>query len=136
MDSIHYRLLHGEQFGRLAQMAIGDGRLRRVAGAISWIKDHFAEPLEIGALAKRVNMSASALHGHFKAVASMSPIQYQKRLRLQEARRMLLSGASSAEAVAYEVGYTSPSQFSREYARLFGDPPRRDAERLRSPSPR
>jgi transcriptional regulator GlxA family with amidase domain len=112
-------------------MAIGDGRLPRVAGAIAWIKDHFAEPLQIDALAKRVNMSSSALHNHFKAVAAMSPIQYQKRLRLEEARRRLVSDGTSAEAVAYEVGYASPSQFNREYVRLFGQPPRRDAERTR-----
>ena len=131
LRELHFRLLQGEQHGRLAEMAIGYGRLRRVAGAISWIKEHFAEPLQIDALAKQVNMSASALHGHFRAVAGVSPIQYQKHLRLQEARRLLLSGATSAEAVAYEVGYASPSQFSREYARLFGRPPRRDAERMR-----
>lgn len=80
-------------------------------------------------------MSASALHGHFKAVAGASPIQYQKHLRLQEARRLLLSGATSAESVAYEVGFASPSQFSREYARLFGRPPRRDTERIRERGP-
>jgi len=131
LREIEYRLLQTEQFGRLAQMAIGDGRLRRVSGAIAWIKEHFAEPLEIDALAKRVNMSPSALHSHFKAVAAVSPIQYQKRLRLQEARRLLMSGATSAEAVAYEVGYASASQFSREYGRLFGQPPRRDSERMR-----
>jgi AraC-like DNA-binding protein len=131
-QELHYRLLQSEQFGRLAGMAIGDGRLRRVSGAIAWIKEHFAEPMEIEALAKRVNMSPSALHAHFKAVAAMSPIQYQKRLRLQEARRRLLSGATSAEGVAYEVGYASASQFSREYVRLFGQPPRRDAERMRN----
>jgi AraC-like DNA-binding protein len=131
LRELHYRLLQSEQFGRLAHMAIGDGRLRRVSGAIAWIKAHFAEPLQIEALAKRVHMSPSALHNHFKAVAAMSPIQYQKRLRLQEARRRLLSGATSAEAVAYEVGYASASQFSREYVRLFGQPPRRDAERMR-----
>ena len=131
LRELHYRLLQSEQFGRLAGMAIGDGRLRRVSGAIAWIKEHFAEPMEVEALAKRVNMSPSALHAHFKAVAAMSPIQYQKRLRLEEARRLLLSGAASAEAVAYQVGYASPSQFSREYVRLFGQPPRRDAERLR-----
>jgi len=91
----------------------------------------FAPPLLIEALAKRVNMSPSALRSHFRAVAAMSPIQYQKRLRLQEARRLLLSNATSAEAIAYEVGYASPSQFSREYARLFGQPPRRDAESVR-----
>jgi AraC-like DNA-binding protein len=132
LREIHYRLLQSEQFGRLAQMAIGDGRLRRVSGAIAWIKEHFAEPLQIETLAKQVNMSPSALHHHFKAVAAMSPVQYQKRLRLQEARRLLLSDATSAEAVAYEVGYASASQFNREYVRLFGQPPRRDAERLRA----
>ena len=131
LRELHYRLLQGEQFGRLAQMAIGEGRLRRVSGAIAWIKEHFAEPLRIEALAKRVHLSPSALHSHFKAVAAMSPIQYQKRLRLQEARRLLLSGVASAEAVAYEVGYASATQFSREYVRLFGQPPRRDTERLR-----
>jgi AraC-like DNA-binding protein len=131
LRELHYRLLQSEQFGRLAQMAIGDGRLRRVSAAIAWIKEHYAEPLQIEALAKRTNMSPSALHNHFKSVAAVSPIQYQKQLRLQEARRLLLSGATSAEAVAYEVGYASPSQFSREYARLFGQPPRRDAERMR-----
>jgi transcriptional regulator GlxA family with amidase domain len=131
LRELHYLLLQSEQYGRLAQMAIGDGRLRRVSGAIAWIQEHFTEPLEIEALAKRVNMSPSALHAHFKAVAAMSPIQYQKSLRLQEARRRMLSGATSAEVIAYEVGYASASQFSREYTRLFGQPPRRDAERMR-----
>src|SRR5688572_19976282 len=120
-----------EQFGHLARMAIGDGRLRRVSGAIAWIKEHFAEPLQIETLARHVNMSPSALHHHFKAVTAMSPVQYQKRLRLGEARRLLSSGALSAEAVGYNVGYASASQFSREYARLFGKPPRRDAEQVR-----
>jgi AraC-like DNA-binding protein len=129
---IDYRLLQSEQFGRLAQMAIGDGRLRRVSGAISWIKEHFAEPLQIEELASRVHMSPSALHAHFKAATALSPIQYQKRLRLQEARRRLLAGAPSADSVAYEVGYASASQFSREYARLFGLPPRRDTEQARA----
>lgn len=132
LRELYFRLLQGEQQGRLAEIAISDGRLRRVAGAIAWIKAHYAEPLQVEALAKRVNMSPSALHEHFRAVAGVSPIQYQKRLRLEEARRLLLAGATSAEAVAYEVGYASASQFSREYARLFGQPPRRDAERLRA----
>jgi len=135
LRELHFRLLQGEQHGRLAEMAIGDGRVRRVAGAIGWIKEHYSEPLQIEALAKRVNMSASALHAHFRAVAGVSPIQYQKHLRLQEARRLLLVGATSAEAVAYEVGYASASQFSREYGRLFGQPPRRDAERMRELTP-
>ncbi|HEX8360046.1 MAG TPA: AraC family transcriptional regulator [Longimicrobium sp.] len=129
---IDYRLLQSDQFGRLAQMAIGEGRLRRVSGAISWIKEHFAEPMQIEELASRVHMSPSALHAHFKAATALSPIQYQKRLRLQEARRRLLAGAPSADSVAYEVGYASASQFSREYARLFGLPPRRDAEHIRA----
>ncbi len=128
---LHYRLLQTEQYGRLAQIAIGEGRLRRVAGAINWITEHFAEPLKIETLAKQVHLSPSALHSHFKAVVAMSPIQYQKQLRLQEARRRLLAGEESAQRVAYEVGYASASQFSREYLRLFGQPPRRDAERLR-----
>ena len=136
LRELHYRLLQSEQYGRLAQIAIGDGRLRRVSGALTWIKDHFAEPLQIDELAKRVNMSPSALHHHFKAVAAMSPVQYQKQLRLQEARRLLLSDATSAEAVAYQVGYASPSQFNREYVRLFGQPPRRDADRLRATASR
>jgi AraC-like DNA-binding protein len=131
LRELHYRLLQGEQQGRLAEIAIGDGRLRRVAGAIAWIKTHFAESLRIDVLARRANMSPSALHSHFKAVTAVSPIQYQKQLRLQEARRRLLTGGTSAEAVAYDVGYVSASQFSREYARLFGQPPRRDAERIR-----
>ena len=132
LRELHYRLLQSEQYGRLAQIAIGDGRLRRVSGAIAWIKEHFAEPILIDELAKRVNMSPSALHHHFKAVTAMSPVQYQKQLRLQEARHLLLSDAASAEAVAYEVGYASASQFNREYVRLFGQPPRRDAERMRA----
>jgi AraC-like DNA-binding protein len=131
LRELHYRLLQGKQQARLAETAIGEGRLRRVAGAIAWIKAHYAEPLQIETLATGANMSPSALHAHFKAVTAMSPIQYQKRLRLQEARRMLLSETQSAEAVAHEVGYASPSQFSREYVRLFGEPPRRDAARMR-----
>jgi AraC-like DNA-binding protein len=129
---LHYRLLHGDQQGRLAEIAIGDGRLRRVAAALTWMKEHYAEPLRVEDLAKRANMSPSALHAHFSAVTGVSPIQYQKQLRLQEARSRLLAGGTSAEAVAYEVGYASPSQFSREYARLFGQPPRRDAEAMRA----
>jgi AraC-like DNA-binding protein len=133
----HQRVAGSQDGLREVEIALGEGRLRRVAGAITWIKAHFAEPLQIEDLAKGVSMSPSALHAHFRAAAGVSPIQYQKRLRLrlrlrlEEARRLLLAGGTSAEAVAYEVGYASPSQFNREYARLFGAPPRRDAERLR-----
>ena len=135
LRELHYRLLQTEQFGRLAQIAIGDSRLQRLSGAIAWIKEHFAEPLHIEELARLVNMSPSALHHHFKAVAAVSPVQYQKRLRLQHARKLLLAESTSAESVAYQVGYASPSQFNREYVRLFGEPPRRDAERMRSEAP-
>jgi AraC-like DNA-binding protein len=135
LRELQYRLLKDEQGERLAEIAIGDGRLRRVAGAIAWIKAHFVEPLDVETLARHVAMSASAFHTHFKTVTGMSPIQYQKHLRLQEARRLLLAELTSAEAVAYQIGYASPSQFSREYARLFGEPPRRDAERMRESVP-
>ena len=131
LREIHFRLLQDEQSGSLASIALGDGRLRRVAKAITWIKEHFAEPMRIETLASHVHMSPSALHQHFKAATALSPIQYQKRLRLETARQRLLSGATSAESVAYDVGYASASQFSREYARLFGQPPRRDAELAR-----
>ncbi len=135
LREFHHRLLQGEQQGRLAEMALGTGRLRRVGAAIAWIRTHYAETVQVDDLARLVSMSPSALHAQFRAATGVSPIQYQKRLRLQEARRLLLTNASSAEAVAYEVGYASPSQFSREYARLFGQPPRRDAERMREPTP-
>jgi AraC-like DNA-binding protein len=135
LREFQYRLLQGGQQGRLAEMAVGDGRLRRVATAITWIREHFTESLQVEDLARLVSMSPSALHAHFRAAAGVSPIQYQKRLRLHEARRRLLTDASSAEAVAYQVGYASASQFSREYARLFGQPPRRDADRMRELSP-
>jgi AraC-like DNA-binding protein len=131
LRELNYRLLQDDRPGRLAEMAIGDGRLRRVSGAIAWLRDHYAEPMEVADLARRSNMSPSSLHHEFKAVTALSPLQYQKRLRLQEARRLLASGTTSAEGTAYEVGYASASQFSREYARLFGEPPRRDAERIR-----
>ena len=106
-------------------------RAQRIARAIRWLKDHFAEPLRIEALAREVRLSPSALHRYFKAVTAMSPLQYQKRLRLQEARRLMLGDGLDASGAGFRVGYGSPSQFSREYSRLFGAPPRRDVEMLR-----
>ncbi len=128
---ILYRLLTGEQGGRLRQIAVHNSLTQRVARAIEWIKRHYAEPLSINAVASEVCMSASGLHHHFKAVTAFSPLQYQKHLRLQEARRLMLSDALDAASAGYKVGYQSPSQFSREYARLFGAPPQRDIARLR-----
>jgi AraC-like DNA-binding protein len=105
-----------------------------VRKAIEWLQEHFAEPLQIESFAREVNMSPSSLHHHFKAVTAMSPVQYQKQLRLQEARRLLLSEDVDAATAGHRVGYESPSQFSREYSRLFGAPPARDLKRLREPA--
>src|SRR4051812_47121708 len=111
LRELHFRLLQGEQHGRLAEMAIGDGRLRRVAGAIGWIKEHYAEPLQIEALAKRVNMSASALHGHFRAVAGGRPVPYQKRARPEETRPPPASGAARGEGGAPPAGVSGAAAF-------------------------
>jgi AraC-like DNA-binding protein len=127
-----FRLLTGPYGPTLRQIAVGQGRVAQVGRAIRWIKRHFAEPFSIDALAEEAGMSASSLHEHFKTVTVMSPLQYQKQLRLQEARRLMLAGGFDAATAAFRVGYESPSQFSREYRRLFGAPPARDVGRLRS----
>lgn len=131
---ILYRLLQGPQGDIVRQAALGDSRLARVRGAISWIRAHFQHSLRVEALAEMAGMSLASFHRHFKAATAMSPLQYQKALRLQEARRLLLAQGEAA-AVAYRVGYESASQFSREYARMFGNPPARDAARLRGEEP-
>ena len=128
---ILYRLLTGEQGMRLRHIALADSQTDQVAKAIDWIRKNFAEPLRIERLARHVHMSASALHHNFKTITGMSPLQYQKRLRLQEARRLMLAEALDAAPAARQVGYESPSQFCREYGRLFGAPPRRDIAQLR-----
>lgn len=128
---ILYRLLTGELGPRLRRIALAGGPAQRIAQAIEWIKRHYALPLRIEALAQAVNMSPSSLHHHFKAVTAMSPLQYQKRVRLLEARRLMLAEPLDAGAAAHRVGYESASQFSREYSRLFGLPPMRDISRLR-----
>lgn len=122
-----YRLLRSEQGERLARAVCSDGPAQRVGRAIAWLKANFMEPLTIEALAREAGMSSSSLHHHFKAVTSMSPLQFQKQLRLQEARRLLLGEGMEVATAGYTVGYESASQFSREYARLFGLPPSRDA---------
>lgn len=128
---ILYRLLKSEEGYRLRQMATAHSQTKRIAKAIEWLKSHYVEPLRIEHVASEANMSASSLHHHFKAVTAMSPLQYQKQLRLQEARRLLLSEAVDAATAGHRVGYESPSQFSREYSRLFGAPPGRDLQQLR-----
>jgi AraC-like DNA-binding protein len=129
---ILYRLLAGPFGGTLRQIVAGHGRVAQVARAIAWIRQHFADPFRIEALAGSVGMSASTLHEHFRAVTAMSPLQYQKQLRLQEARRLMLASGLDAATAAFRVGYESPSHFSREYRRLFGEPPARDVQRLRA----
>lgn len=129
---ILYRLLTGADEARLRQIAQADSKLHQINRAIGWIKQHFTEPFSIETLASEARMSASALHHHFKSVTAMSPLQYQKQLRLQEARRLILLQGSDAATAGHQVGYESPSQFSREYSRLFGAPPLRDAARLKS----
>jgi AraC-like DNA-binding protein len=129
---ILYRLLLGPQGPMLRQIALADSRLSQIARAIGWIKQNYEQPLRIEALATIAHMSPSSLHRHFKQVTAMSPLQFQKRIRLQEARRRVLGHEGDAASVGFAVGYESPSQFSREYSRLFGAPPGRDATRLRA----
>jgi AraC-like DNA-binding protein len=131
---ILYRLVQSDGTGTLQQIARADSRLSRIHQAIHWIREHFDAPLAIDALAALAGMSRASFHRHFKAATAMSPLQYQKALRLQEARRMLIVQAD-AQATAHRVGYESASQFSREYARMFGLPPARDANRLRGDPP-
>src|SRR5262245_9982384 len=102
----------------------------RIATAVRRLRDHFTDTLRVESLARKVGMSVSAFHLHFKGVAALSPLQYQKRLRLQEARRLMLGEGLDAARAAFRVGYESPSQFSREYRRLFGAPPRQDVAAL------
>jgi AraC-like DNA-binding protein len=129
---IHYRLLTSDQAGRLRQLASVGSQSHLVARAIEWLKENYASPLRIEELAEGVHMSASSLHHHFRQLTAMSPLQYQKWLRLNEARRLMLNEGFDAASAAFEVGYESPSQFSREYARLFGAPPKRDVVTLRA----
>lgn len=126
-----YHLISGPGGASLASGAAGGQRERAVGEAINWIRTHYNRPLSIDALARAVHMSPSVLHRRFKAATVMSPLQYQKQVRLLEARKILMSGKAEAANVAYEVGYESPSQFSREYRRLFGAPPLKDIEQLR-----
>mgnify|MGYP003290666874 CR=1 FL=1 len=131
---IIYRLLKSDEGRRLCHAVGANNHGRRIARAVAWLKGHFAEPLRIEALASHVGMSSSSLHEHFKAVTAMTPVQYQKQLRLQEARRLLMTEGIDAGTAGHRVGYESPSQFSREYRRMFGAPPSRDATRTREPS--
>lgn len=127
---ILYRVLQGEQSALLHSFAIIGSHAHNIAQAIQTINRQFDRPIEVEQLARSVNMSASAFHKHFKRVTAMSPLQYQKTVRLQEARRLMLTEAAQASDAAFRVGYESPSQFSREYARMYGRPPMRDVQEL------
>jgi len=126
---ILYRLLLTDQAARLRQIARADSKLSQVGKAIDVIKRNFDKPLRMTEVARKAGMSPSSLNEHFKAATSMSPLQYQKHVRLQAARHLIFNGSISAASAAHRVGYESPSQFSREYRRLFGEPPGRDAAR-------
>ncbi|UXI68963.1 AraC family transcriptional regulator [Tahibacter amnicola] len=131
LREVCYRVLVGEQGHRLSDATGMEGHAHRIARAIGLLKHRYAEPLRIEELAQVAHMSPSALHHRFKAVTSLSPLQYQKRLRLHEARRLMLAEGLEAASAAHRVGYESPSQFSREYRRMFGAPPRREVGQLR-----
>lgn len=126
-----YKVLKGEHGDTLKKIVVKGNSAYQIKNAIQLIMTNYDKPIRVEQLAETANMSVSAFHKHFKEVAAMSPIQFQKQLKLQEARRLLLSEATDAAAVAYRVGYESPSQFSREYSRMFGLPPIEDMKRLR-----
>ena len=128
---ILYRLLVGDQGARLRQIASAGSQSHQIAQAIEWLKRHYTRPLRIEDLAAHVHMSPSTFHHHFRVLTAMSPLQYQKWLRLNEARRLMLTERLDAATTAFQVGYESPSQFSREYRRVFGAPPLRDITHLR-----
>ncbi|TDD32519.1 AraC family transcriptional regulator [Nonomuraea terrae] len=132
---IVWRLITGAQGGVVRQLGLADSNLSHVARAVRWIRDHYAEAFRVEDVARLSGMSVSAFHRNFQAVTAMTPIQFQKQIRLQEARLLLATGPHDITGVGHRVGYDSPSQFSREYRRQFGVPPSQDAARLRTPMP-
>ncbi|MDL2283530.1 AraC family transcriptional regulator [Oxalobacter sp. OttesenSCG-928-P03] len=128
---IHYRMLIGPQGGFLRQVNTLGSQSNQISQAITWLKDNYREPLQVDELAKKVNMATSTFHRHFKEVTTLSPLQYQKRLRLYEAQRLMLVENEYAANACLAVGYESPTQFNREYKRLFGEPPSRNVSKVR-----
>jgi len=131
---IIYRLLVGEQGERLRQIATAGSQSQQISKAIGWLKNNYSLPISMDDLAAQANMSTSTFHHHFRSLTALSPLQYQKQLRLQEARRLMLAERMDAANAAFQVGYESPSQFNREYNRQFGAPPLRDITKLRQMS--
>ncbi len=134
-QEILWRLLAGPLGDTMRQIGLAGSDLSHVSRAIAWIRDNYAEPMRIDDLARLSGMSASAFHRHFRAVTAMSPLQFQKRIRLQHARSLLVAHPGDIAGVGHHVGYDNPSQFNREYRRLFGAPPGQDAQRLRTETP-
>jgi AraC-like DNA-binding protein len=132
MREIIYRLLAGGQGARLGHLLASAGDTRRISKAIGHLREHFDEPLKIEMIARELGMSVSGFHHHFKSVTAMSPLQFQKQIRLQEARRLMLGEDMDAASAGFRVGYEDPSYFSRDYKKLFGAPPQRDIAKLRS----
>lgn len=132
LREIVWRLMQGRDGAVVRQLALQHSNAPDVRRAIHWLRAHYAEPVRVEDLAQLATMSNSTFHSAFSAVTAMSPIQFQKRIRLQEARQLLVAGETDVASAAHAVGYDSPSQFSREYRRLFGAPPGRDARRLRT----
>ena len=131
---ICFWLLTGANAGEVCKLALPDSHTRRIAAALFLLRNHFTRPIRVEELAAAARMSPSSFHQHFKTLTSMTPLQYQKQLRLLEARRLMLADGANASSAAYQVGYESASQFSREYARMFGMAPRRDALELKRAS--
>lgn len=131
IDEILIRLLRSPVGARVAQIGLAESNLHKVARAVAWLRANYAQPMQVETLAGMAHMSASAFHQHFKAVTAMSPLQYQKALRLHEARRLLMTTMLDVGAAGRQVGYVSTSQFTREYSRFFGSAPTRDIARLR-----
>ncbi|MBM7045317.1 MULTISPECIES: AraC family transcriptional regulator [Rhizobium] len=131
MREICFWLLTGPNGGEVCKLGLPDSQTRRIADAIRLLRDNFAEPVRIEQLAAAARMSPSSFHQHFKTLTSMTPLQYQKQMRLLEARRLMVAGHANVESAAYRVGYESASQFSREYTRMFGTPPKRDVAEMR-----
>lgn len=129
---ILYRLMSMDKSGMMRHIANAQSRLSQISRAILWIKANYAEPFTIERVADEAGMSTSSLHEHFKAVTTYSPLQYRTRIRLQEARRIMVADALDAASAGFSVGYESPSQFSRDYLKAFGSPPMQDAIRLRA----
>ena len=131
IDEILIRLLCSPIGDHVAEIGLSDSESQQITKAISWLRENFAQPIKIAALAELSNMSTSAFHRHFKSLTNMSPLQYQKALRLHEARHLMLSRQMDATTACHLVGYISDSQFSRDYSNFFGTPPKRDIEKMR-----